>query len=96
MSSANYKDRDRIIQQERQIQDLKLLTTQQNVTIRKLQDENIAKSDKISALMGGDSSRGGRGGHGNMTMSSQIRTISSSHLNIRPPPKPALGNLHIG
>ena len=87
MSSANYKDRDRVIQQERQIQDLKLLTTQQNVTIRRLQDENIAKSDRIAALMAG----GGRGVHGNMTMTSQVRTISSSNLNIRPAPKPALG-----
>ena len=50
----SYKDRDRIQVLEKQVADLKLLTGQQRLTIGKLEDESISKSDRISSLLGAD------------------------------------------
>ena len=67
---------------EKQVEDLKQLTTQQNLTIRALQEESIAKSDKISALLkhGPDP----KAYHGNMAMTSQLRNIGSSNFQAKP------------
>jgi len=88
LTFPSYKDRDRIFILEKQIEDLKLLTTQQSLTIKKLQEESSAKSDKISELMGVDNKS--RSFHGNMTMTRQIRTISSSNFHPRPIVKSSL------
>ena len=94
MTSINcpsYKDRDRIIVLEKQVEDLKMLTTQQNITIKKLQEESIAKSDKISAMMGAaDLSRDF---HGNLTMTRQLRSIAPANYRSIPTPKSNLGKL---
>ena len=50
----SYKDRDRIKVLEKQIDDLKLLTGQQRLSIERLQEESIKKSDRISSLLGAD------------------------------------------
>ena len=50
-SCASYKDRDRIMILEKMVEDLKLLTSQQNLTIKELEKESLAKSNKISALI---------------------------------------------
>ena len=93
LTFPSYKDRDRIFILETHIENLKLLTTQQSLTIKKLQEESSAKSDKISELMGVDNKS--RSFHGNMTMTRQIRTISSSNFHPRPIVKSSLGNKYI-
>ena len=91
MNYPSYKDRDRIIILEKQVEDLKMLTMQQNLTIKKLQEESIAKSDKISAMMGAaDMSRDF---HGNLTMTRQLRSLGPANYRAKPPPKSNLGNL---
>ena len=64
------------------MEDLKQLTTQQNLTIRRLQEESIAKSDKISSLL--KHGPGDKGYHGNMTMTAQLRNIGSSQFMAKP------------
>ena len=58
----SYKDRDRVPVLEQQISDLKMLTSHQSLTIKRLQEEGIAKADRITALLGADT----RGVHGSL------------------------------
>ena len=81
-SYPSYKDRDRVILLEKQVEDLKQLTTQQNLTIRRLQEESISKSDKISSLL--KHGPGDKGYHGHMTMTAQLRNIGSSQFMAKP------------
>jgi len=62
-----------------------MLTTQQNITIKKLQEESIAKSDKISAMMGAEDLS--RDFHGNLTMTRQLRSIAPANYRSKPTPK---------
>ena len=68
----SYKDRDRIQVLEKQVADLKLLTGQQRLTIGKLEDESISKSDRISSLLGADKKPG------RLTTSRQMRSASAA------------------
>ena len=75
--SQSYKDRDRIKLLEKQIEDLKLLTGQQRLTIGRLEEESIKKSDRINSLVGVES-RAGR-----LTSSRQMRSASAASFRPR-------------
>ena len=89
-SYPSYKDRDRIILLEKQVEDLQQLTSQQNLTIRRLQEESVAKSEKISSLLRSDPGKT-RGYHGNISMTQQIRSIGPSQYSATPVPNKNLG-----
>ena len=82
----SYKDRDRVPILEQQISDLKMLTSHQSLTIKRLQEEGIAKADRITALLGADT----RGVHGSLAMTRGLRSIGPSQLHTSPLPRPAL------
>ena len=82
----SYKDRDRVPVLEQQISDLKMLTSHQSLTIKRLQEEGIAKADRITALLGADT----RGVHGSLAMTRGLRSIGPSQLLTSPLPRPAL------
>lgn len=87
----SYKDRDRVSVLEKQIDDFKMLTSQQSLTIRRLQEEGIAKADRITELLSG----GARDTRGSMTMTRQLRNIGPSQLQVNPLPRSALDPSHI-
>ena len=89
MTSAeypSYKDRDRVSVLEKQIEDFKMLTSQQSLTIRRLQEEGIAKADRITSLL----TRGAGDTRGSLTMTRHLRSIGPSELPVNPLPRPAL------
>ena len=63
LEHPSYKDRDRVSVLEKQIDDFKMLTSQQSLTIRRLQEEGISKADRITELLSG----GARDTRGSMT-----------------------------
>ena len=83
----SYKDRDRVLQLERQVEDLKLVTGQQQLVITRLRAEAEHRADKIAALVGaGPGTR-----HATLSASGRLRNIGSSNLPTRPLPKTTLG-----
>ena len=86
LEHPSYKDRDRVSVLEKQIEDFKMLTSQQSLTIRRLQEEGIAKADRITELL----TREARDTRGLLTMTRGLRHIGPTQLPVNPPPRPAL------
>ena len=73
LSSTSYKDRDRILVLEKMVEDMKELTRQQNLTIKQLEEESLAKSNKICSLANPE-------GKASLSLSSRPSLHLSSHL----------------
>ena len=70
-----------------QVEDLKLVTGQQQLVISRLRAEAEHRADKIAALVGaGPGTR-----HATLTAAGRLRNIGSSNLPTRPLPNTTLG-----